>query len=232
MSREDDIRQEFQQLLKDALNQCYPYWQRRYRKDRASGLPDAETLLAWVEKDQRPQAKTFEEFLQNSTFPEDIKQRLTTLYPQLPRRKPLPENTPETQFIPEIQKRKFKPRGSLSVVVVMMCILFMCICSLIVMSYISRQNEAKTWCTATASNTEISGEVALLYFDATIPLQNFDVVKFYIYFDTNEYAAEDVLASKKLDMRNQRWVYTISSEWVQTHPLWHNPFLWHVEYEC
>lgn len=232
MNSEDDVWQEFRQVLKNILNECYPYWQTRNRKDRPYELPDAETLLAWVEGSQRPQAKTFRKFVEESVFPEDIKRQLTLLYPQLQRRKTLTENTPETQFIPEIHKRKFKPRGSLSVVVVIMCILLMSIFSLTVMSHISRQNEAKTWCTATASNTELSGDVALLYFDAAVPLRSFDEIPFYIYFDTNKYVSEQMLSSRKMDVVNHRWEFTVSPEWIETYSEWHNPLLWHVEYKC
>ncbi|MBZ0282516.1 MAG: hypothetical protein K8L97_17380 [Anaerolineae bacterium] len=232
MSREEEIRQEFQQLLKDALNQCYPYWQTRNRKDRPYELPDAETLLAWVDGSQRPQATTFKKFLEQSVFPEEIKRHLTLLYPQLQRRKPLPDNTSEIPNEPSFEKRKAKSRGKLGIVILGIGLLVIGILALLVALHISQQNEAKTWCIATASSAEHLGDVSYLYFDAAVPLHNFDEIKFYIYFDTNEYASENVLSSKKLDTGNQRWVYIISSEWVQVHPEWHIPLRWHVEYEC
>lgn len=232
MSNEEDMRQEFQQVLKETLNTCYPFWQTRNRKDRPYELPDAETLQAWIEGTQRPQAKTFKEFLEKSAFPEETKRRLSLLYPQLQRRKSLLENPPETQNEPPLEKRKSKPRRNFSIVMLSICLLVIGTFMLFIVSQITRQDETKTWCSATASNTESRGEVSLLYFDAAVPLKNFSEIKFFMYFDTNQYVSEQMLSSRKMDVTNHRWEFTISPEWVQDHPEWHDSRMWHVEYEC
>lgn len=231
MSDDEDVRQEFQQILKETLNTCYPFWQIRNSKDRPYELPDAETLQAWIEGTQRPQAKTFKGFLEKSVFPEEIKRRLSLLYPQLQRRKSLPDNPPEIQSESPNEKRKSKPRKTFSLVI-SICLVVMGTVILFIAIQIVRQTETTTWCTARASNTESNGEVSLLYFDAAVPLKNFNEIQFYIYFDSNQYVSEQMLSSRKLDVTNRRWEFTISPEWAQDHPEWHDPRMWHVEYAC
>ncbi|MBZ0100492.1 MAG: hypothetical protein K8F30_15540, partial [Taibaiella sp.] len=184
-----------------------------------------------TETDRHPQAGTFAEFLQQSSFPKEQKQRLEELYQQLPRRRHVRTRQSQVESNSQESQKIQKPSRFYHHFMIYVCLVLIGVL-LLIFFHSPRQNRAKNWCTTTAVSTHSIGESFFLYFNETVPLNNFDDVKFYIYFDTNEYISSQTLSSQKLDTTNHRWIYTISSNWVQTHPQWHDPFLWHVDYEC
>lgn len=258
MQNEKDHRQEFGRFLKQMLNKYYLYWETS-STERSPELPNAETLQAWTEKNQHPQAKRFDEFLIQSQFPPDVKQQLATVYQQLPRRRRLSKNQNEVQnqdqlneqtetlSIPQNEQQLENPDDTVasseiqisppksrlrSPVLIGISLILIAMCIFAIVVYYANRRNTKMWCTSNAAEVQMHNGVPSLYFDGTLPLENYDIRKYYIYFDESEYVSSDILSNLKLDIQRNIWIWTISDEWIQRNSEWQNTLLWHIDYEC
>lgn len=227
-------REQFQQVLRKALDAKYPGWQIRHSNARSPQLPDAETLKAWVETTQRPQFKTFSNFLKGSEFSAEVRHELLHLYQALPakkiNRKSLQPLQPHHHDVIEAHRpEENTPFFRLAILFALLLVAFLLFGWFVLNS--SRGQPRQGWCAASASWVRRYNHKPALAFDALLPLQDFSSSNFFIYFD-GEYVGGDDLHLALLDTRQNVWIFEIASRWTVVHQSWTDASDWVVHYVC
>ncbi|GAB5492002.1 MAG: hypothetical protein Phog2KO_22170 [Phototrophicaceae bacterium] len=242
----DEKIHEFQQFMREILDEYYPHWEIRYNNFRPDELPYKKTLDGWVGNKpfQHPQDKKINKLLNEGRFPDETNQKLEELYQNLPPRRHTnnatkrnnnlsSESNPQTIIHSQNDintttiTKNLRHHKNMFIAIVFISL------SIIVIGLFSYYNQKREmmWCSENALGTEIINDHYLLYFDSVLPLGNFDEAEFHIYFD-EEYISGDILSNRRINLPTNTWNWLISSNWINQHPDWQNLALWRVDYSC
>lgn len=245
---EQETRSAFQAALKEALDTYYIGWRSRHSKRKDEELEvDTDTLVAWVEKGQYPQAGGFKKFIKASKFPPDVQAHLLNLYQQLPPRTRQKRNAQVFETKPNPDNHELSQQELQTALPALICVppfrvalksktklgiaLMGLVVILIVLLLALHAQSVVSWCLATAVAVNSSEQQPKVYFLPEVNVHDHDHSEYYIYFE-GEYVSAAILSLQGLDATTQQWAFVIDTAWVGRHPNWNTPLLWEVHYRC
>lgn len=88
-----------------------------------------------------------------------------------------------------------------------------------------------SWCEDAPSHSLASGTASRLYIDSAIPIDAFDKIPFYIYFN-DVFVPEEHLDLEGLDPIKQQWIVRVSNKFAQKNSDWTEVKSWRIDYAC